>query len=117
MINVKERSYNSVLSYEKEEHDGKLGRSNGRVARLEMCVPYDVRNWIIIKIDEIAPAADVGVTRILASRVVSDLISILQLSTVELFLAFLHEVDAGCYTSIIGKEIQLVFLRSGPVIK
>lgn len=76
-VDVMEKSYERVLSYGKEEIDGKLRRENDRSARTEIVGPYLVCDGITITIDDMARALDATVRRSSATSFASELVEIL----------------------------------------
>lgn len=77
-----------------ETDDGKLGRSDEELVRIDGSRSYVVRDAIIIVITEFAQSTDVRVCRSSTVSLASVLVDNFKESTKKTFLAFLREVAA-----------------------
>lgn len=93
-VNVTKRSNQMELSYETKESGRKLGKSGEWLARVQKSAPYAARCGIIIEMDGMTWAADVGVHRSSTASSSLRLVSILKLSTMKIFLDLVCEVFA-----------------------
>lgn len=78
-----DRGYRKAPSYEKNEDEGKLGRSDKRLRWIGRSRPYVVRDEVTITMDEIERNADVVVRRSLTASITSLLVNIFQVSTLK----------------------------------
>lgn len=93
-VGVMEKMHGKAPSDEKKKDDGKLGRSDERLERVENNRPYVVRDVITITMEEMVRAADVGVLRSLTASFASELVNFFEVTTTKMILALLSEIDA-----------------------
>lgn len=91
-VNVLQRGYKRTLQYERKRICGNFGRTDDRYFRAEQNGPYSVRDGIAITMDDLSRAVAGGEVTISGTDLAVDLLGLFQESTMQHFMALLHEI-------------------------
>lgn len=81
-VAIMKKRYKRVLSYGEKKDNGKFGRSDKRMEKIENCGPHAIRDGIKITMNKIASAANVGVRGSSAASYALGLMDNFKMSTV-----------------------------------
>lgn len=85
MVDMMTRAYQRALSYRKKEDDGKMGRSDERMARTRNSTPCVRSDSITTTMDRMARSVDMGVRRTFTTSFALALVNSFKMSTTKTF--------------------------------